>query len=199
MYFADQRSSEHGQEISHKQTKDLLNWSDTVTDVSFPTYDMRPGMPVVTKLPTGDYIYVYEWGGAPIFDDYKFPIYYRIAKDPRKFADAKDHYINATNTDVIPNSSPNVVWTPVGGKHGSIIVSSSSKYVWINRELGDPDAWVAYDVPEAGAYTRNLRIMEEDPNYLLIMGAGVLPPSTTNKVTVSMVKVSELLKKPLTG
>lgn len=199
LYFADQRSEAHGQELSHKETKDLVNWSDTITDVSFPVYTMRPGMPVVTQLPTGDYIYVYEWGGAPIFNDYRFPIYYRIAKDPRKFANATDMYINATNTDIFPNNSPNVVWTPVGGEKGTIVVSSYLKYVYANRELGDPDSWVAYDVPEEGAYTRNLRIMEEDPDYLLIMGAGKLPPSTTNKVTVSMIKVSEMLRKPVGG
>ncbi|CAI6090484.1 unnamed protein product [Clonostachys chloroleuca] len=199
LYFADQRSELHGQELSHKETKDLINWSDTVTDVSFDTYTMRPGMPVVAKLPNGKYIYVYEWGGAPIFDNYRFPIYYRFAEDPRKFAEAEDFYINATNTDIFPNNSPYVVWTPVGGENGSIIVSSNLKYVYINRELGDPDAWVAYDVPENGAYTRNLRILEEDPDYLLIMGAGVLPPSTTNNVTVSLVRVSELLKNPIGG
>lgn len=199
LYFADQRSPDHGQELSHKTTRDLLTWSDTVIDVSYPVYEMRPGMPVVARLPTGDFIYVYEWGGAPIFDDYRFPIYYKIASDPRLFADAPEHYINATNDSEWPNNSPYVVWTPVGGEHGSIIVSSNKKPVWINRALGDPDAWVAYDVPEDEAYTRTLRVMEEDPDYLLIMGAGVLPPSTTNKVTVSMVKVSELLRKPIGG
>lgn len=199
LYFADQRSEEHGQELSHKETKDLVNWSETVTDVSFPTYEMRPGMPVVAQLPTGDYMYVYEWGGAPVFSDYRFPIYYRIASDPRRFAEAEDHFINATNTDQVPNNSPYVVWTPSGGPQGTIIVSSYRKYVYVNRHLGDPDSWVAYDVPEDGAYTRTLRIMEEDPDYLLIVGAGLLPPSETNNVTASMVQVSELLKHPVGG
>ncbi|KAI8271997.1 hypothetical protein K4K56_002692 [Colletotrichum sp. SAR 10_98] len=193
LYYADQRSAEHGQEISHQTTKDLKNWSEVVKDVSYPTYTDRPGMPFVTQLGNGDYMYTFEWGGAPIIEPYSFPIYYRIAKDPRKFADAPDYYINSTNGGVFPINSPNVVWSPVGGCNGTIVVSSNSAPLFINRRGGDPSAWIAYDSPEAGAYTRNLRIMEEDPDYLLIMGAGVLPPSTTNKVTVSMLKLTELL------
>ncbi|KAM0273551.1 hypothetical protein ACHAQH_008277 [Verticillium albo-atrum] len=200
LYYADQRSAEHGQEISHQTTKDLRTWSDVVVDISEPTYTDRPGMPYVAKLPTGDYIYAYEWGGATILNPYTFPLYYRIAKDPRKFADAEPLYINATNRNPVPGgafpiSSPVVVWSPVGGCHGSIIVSSGSKDVYINTEGGAPDAWLAYTVPEAAAYTRHLRVMEEDKDFLLILGAGKLPPSTTNKVTVSMVKISELLEQ----
>ncbi|KAF6817790.1 hypothetical protein CPLU01_06886 [Colletotrichum plurivorum] len=193
LYYADQRSPDHGQEISHQTTKDLKNWSDVVIDVSYPRYTDRPGMPFVTQLGNGDYMYTFEWGGAPIIEPYAFPIYYRIAKDPRTFADKPDMYINSTNGGVFPINSPNVVWSPVGGCNGTIVVSSNSAPLFVNRRGGDPAAWVAYDSPEAGAYTRNLRIMEEDPDYLLIMGAGVLPPSTTNKVTVSMLKLTELL------
>ena len=200
IYFADQRDEATGQSLSHKETKDLIHWSETITDVTYPDdYYKRPGMPVVTQLPNGDYIYVYEYGGTTITPNYRFPIYYRIATDPRRFSEAPEFYINATNTDILPNNSPFVVWSPIGGKDGSIIVSSNLKYVYINRHLGDPDAWVAYDVPEEGAYTRTLRVMEEDPDYMLIMGAGVLPPSATNKVTVSMVQLSKLLRNPIGG
>ncbi|CRK41914.1 hypothetical protein BN1708_008587 [Verticillium longisporum] len=207
LYYADQRSAEHGQEISHQTTKDLRSWSDVVIDISEPRYTDRPGMPYVAKLPKGDYIYAYEWGGADILTPYTFPLYYRIAADPRRFADAEPLYINATNRNPVPGgafpiSSPVVVWSPVGGCHGSIIVSSGSKDLYINTEGGAPDAWLAYTVPEDAAYTRHIRVMEEDPDFLLIMGAGKLPPSTTNKVTVSMVKISDLLKQtkmPLIG
>ncbi|KAK1573301.1 BNR/Asp-box repeat protein [Colletotrichum navitas] len=193
LYYADQRSSEHGQEISHQTTKDLKNWSDVVIDVTYPRYTDRPGMPFITQLANGDYMYTFEYGGADIITPYSFPIYYRIAKDPRKFADAPDHYIKSTNGGVFPINSPNVVWSPVGGCNGTIIVSSNTAPLFINRRGGEPDAWVAYDSPEPGAYTRNVRVFEEDPDYLIIMGAGVLPPSTTNKVTVSVLKLSNLL------
>jgi hypothetical protein len=151
-------------------------------------------MPVVVQLPTGNYMYVYEYGGGPaIPNSYSFPVYYRIAADPRKFAAAPANFIRSTNGNVIPTSSPYVVWSPVGGDQGSIILSGYGGQVFINRKGGDAGAWVAYNVPEPGAYTRNLRVMSEDPDYLLIMGAGKLPPSTTNRVTVSMVRLSQLL------
>ncbi|KAJ2901812.1 bnr asp-box repeat domain protein [Zalerion maritima] len=193
IYYADQRDPDHGQELSHQESTDLINWSDRILDVSEPTYTDRPGMPFVALLPTGQYMYVYEWGGTTVFENYGFPLYYRIADDPRHFINATAHLINAG--DSYPISSPNVVWSPVGGKDGTILVSSSSKPLYFNRCGADPTicSWEAMDPPEDAAYTRNIRLLEDDPNYLLIMGAGVLPPSTTNNVTVSVIKVSDVL------
>jgi hypothetical protein len=82
----------------------------------------------------------------------------------------------------------------VGGDNGSIVVSSGRQPLFINRALGDPDAWEMYsDFDQPAAYTRSLRVLAEDDDYLLVAGAGVLPPSTTNNVTVSVYKLSELL------
>lgn len=85
------------------------------------------------------------------------------------------------------------MWSPVGGKDGSIIVSSGRAPLFINRALGDPDAWELYNVTQPAAYTRSLRVFNKDPNYLLVAGGGVLPPSTTNKVTASVYKISDIL------
>ncbi|KAF3006952.1 hypothetical protein E8E14_003046 [Neopestalotiopsis sp. 37M] len=192
VYYSDQRDPNYGQKLVHQETTDLVNWSDVIDDVTHSTYTDRPGMPIVTKLPNGQYFYVYEYGGTSITADYSFPIYYRIADDPRQFASAADNYINATG--YIPVSSPYVVWSSVGGDNGSIVVSSGRQPLFINRALGDPDAWEMYsDFDQPAAYTRSLRVLAEDDDYLLVAGAGVLPPSTTNNVTVSVYKLSELL------
>lgn len=191
LYYADQRPEGHGQVISHQTTTDLLTWSDPVHDIVYEDPEARPGMPVVALLPDDTYLYAYEYGGSPDFADYRFPIHYRIASDPRTFADAPDFPVDAGGS--VPTSSPFVVWTPWGGDNGTIVVSAIQGQVWANKALGDPAAWTVHETPQPGAYTRNLRVFEERPDLLLIMGAGVLPPSDTNKVSLSVVDLEEII------
>ena len=148
-------------------------------------------MPAVALLPDDTYLYAYEYGGSPDFDDYRFPVHYRIAADPTTFSTAPDFPINAGGS--VPTSSPNVVWTSWGGDNGTIIVSASQGEVWANKALGDPDAWTVHETPQAGAYTRNVRVFAERPDLLLLIGAGVLPPSDTNRVSLSIVDLEQII------
>ncbi|KAH6651714.1 BNR/Asp-box repeat protein [Truncatella angustata] len=192
VYYSDQRDANYGQKLVHQETTDLVNWSDVIDDVAHTPYTDRPGMPTVSKLPNGKFIYTYEWGGNELSESYSFPVTYRIADDPRKFIDATDNYVNASGT--IPRGSPYNVWSSVGGENGSIIVSSgTNQELFINRALGDPDAWEKYEISQPTAYTRSLRVLAEDNDYLIVAGGGVLPPSTTNNVTLSIYKLTELL------
>ena len=125
LYYADQRPENHGQVISHQTSTDLLTWSDVVIDVIYDDPDARPGMPAVAQLPNDSYIYLYEYGGAPGFEHYTFETHYRIASDPREFADAPDYPVEVEGSDVTSTSSPFVVWTPWGGDNGTIVVSAS--------------------------------------------------------------------------
>ena len=165
-----------------------------VDDVAYPTYTDRPGMPTVAHLPNGEYIYTYEYGGGPNPQDpdrYTFPVFYRLSSDPEAFGGAEHHALIGTDGSV-PEGSPYVVWSPVGGENGTIVVScGSADEIWINRALGAENAWERVDTPEGTSYTRSLRVFQEDPNYLLIAGAGKLPPANnTNNVTVSVVKLA---------
>lgn len=63
-YYSDQRDPSYGQKMSHQVTSDLATWGPIVTDVAYPTYDFRPGMPTVSELPDGTYIMTYEFYGA---------------------------------------------------------------------------------------------------------------------------------------
>lgn len=120
-------------------------------------------------------------------------MYYRINSNPLKFLESPATQI-FTNIQVEPVGSPYVVWSPVGGKNGTIIVSCGTRSeVFINQALGDAAAWKSVPTPEGVSYTRHLRVLS-DPNHLLIMGGGKLPPSTTNKITVSVVDITESLK-----
>src|ERR1700712_2861535 len=86
--------------------------------------------------------------------------------------------------------------SPVGGLNGTIIVSSgSNSQIFVNTALGDASAWKTVPTPEEVSYTRHLRVLESDPNHLLIMGGGKLPPSTTNRISVSVIDITNSLKQ----
>lgn len=152
-------------------------------------------MPTITQLPTGDYIMTYEHGhGDDTTGAYSFPVTYRINSDPLKFNESEGIAIVAKNTGTVPTGSPYVTWSSVGGENGTIVVSSGGlPTVFTNTALGDVNEWYERDTPAPTSYTRHLRVFEEDQDKLLIMGGGVLPPSTTNKISYSIVSIKGLL------
>ncbi|KAL1875333.1 hypothetical protein VTK73DRAFT_10117 [Phialemonium thermophilum] len=195
IYYSDQRDPRHGQKLVHQTTRDLLTWDPPVDDVAYSTYTARPGMTTVARLPNGKYIMTYEYGGGPGYSDYRFPVYYRISDDPLAF-NAQSPGQQLIAGSIRPESSPYVTWSSFGGDNGIIIASSGTNaQIFVNRALGDPTRWEAYNVPQPVAYTRHLRVFDQDPSKLLIMGAGHLPPSTTNNVSFSIVDLGTLLKR----
>lgn len=187
MYYSDQRDPKHGQKIVHQVSDDLLTWNDPVDDVAYDDYHARPGMTTITQLPNKKYVITYEYGGGATENSagYKFPVYYKIAEDPLHFK-ASEGIPIITDKAVQPNGSPFVTWTSFGGQNGTIIVSSGSHgSLFINQALGDRDQWKEVSTPEKRAYSRSLRVLEDHPNLLLIIGAGLLE-GTLNSVTVGV-------------
>ncbi|KAI1102037.1 glycoside hydrolase family 93 protein [Jackrogersella minutella] len=189
-YYSDQRDPAHGQKIVHQTSTDLLTWGDVVDDVAYDTYSQRPGMPVLALLPNGQYIYTYEYGGGPNpANSGTFPVYYRLTSDPEDISSAPHHLLQTTD-GTVPTGSPYVVWSSVGGVNGTIIVSSGCcSQIYINKALGAEGAWETVSTPEAASYTRSLHVFQEAQGSLLIAGGGRLPPSTTNKVTISVMDI----------
>lgn len=178
----------------HQRSSDLLTWQEVVEDTKYADYYARPGMPTVAKLPNDEYIYVYEYGGAPTTGSYWFPVYYRLSEDPLAFLEAPDQQL-ISDDGTTPAGSPYVVWSSYGGENGTIVVSCGTlPQIFTNQALGHPDAWKKWEVPQPAAYTRALLVFEEDPDLLMIMGAGDLPPGKTNEVSASVVRLSEIIK-----
>jgi hypothetical protein len=188
-YYSDQRANTtHGQKMVHQTTRDGKTWGTVVDDVVYPKYTDRPGMPTVAQLPNGKFIMTYEYGGGPgIGSNYQFPVYYKIVSDPEKFGAATGVVLRTTD-GTVPNGSPYVVWSSFGGKNGTLIVSSgTSGDIYVNKGLGE-GAWKRVTTKEPTSYTRHLRVLQ-DQSKLLIMGGGKLPPSTTNRITVTVMDV----------
>lgn len=179
----------------HQTTTDLKKWSAVVDDVAYENYYARPGMPTVAKLPNGEYIFAYEYGGEPSQSAYWFPVYYRISKDPLNFSAAEHHRVDPIN-GATPAGSPYVVWSKYGGKNGTIVINgASNSEIYTNQKLGHPAYWKKWSVPQPNAYTRALMVFKEDPDMLMIMGGGYLPPGKTNEISLSVVRLSEIMKE----
>ncbi|KAJ3540585.1 hypothetical protein NM208_g5003 [Fusarium decemcellulare] len=187
-YYSDQRDPKYGQKLVHQTTTDLVNWSALVDDVHDDNnYSARPGMPSLALLPNGQYIYAYEVCGT---DGCR--IHYRLSSDPLNILSAPSHSL-VSDKGTRPVSSPSVVWSSKGGENGSIILSSGSQSaIFVNKNLGAEGSWVEYATPQPNAYSRWLATFDEDDDYLLIIGGGRLPPSSTNQVSLSVVKLSDL-------
>ncbi|OLN89353.1 hypothetical protein CCHL11_08982 [Colletotrichum chlorophyti] len=188
VYYADQRDPKYGQKLSHQVTTDLKTWSAVVDDVhDDDAYEARPGMPAITKLPDGNFIYAYEVCGT---DGCR--VHYRLTADPLNILAAPSFSL-VSDRGTRPVSSPYVVWSPVGGENGTIILSGGSQSnIFVNKKLGDASAWVEYAVPQPNAYSRSLEVLG-DGSKLAIIGAGRLPPSSTNQVSISVVDLNTLL------
>ncbi|PWY75515.1 neuraminidase [Aspergillus heteromorphus CBS 117.55] len=192
-YYSDQRdNATYGQKLVHQVSTDLLTWGDVVTDVAYPTYTDRPGMPTLAQLPNGAYIYTYEYGSYFSTTTYTFPVYFRIASNPEDIASAPGQRL-VVSDGTEPTSSPYVVWSAQGGEHGTIIVSCGSySSVFVNTELGDGE-WTEVATPESASYSRSLRVLSEaDGDYLVLAGGGPLG-GDSNQVTASLVDLTELL------
>lgn len=131
----------------------------------------------------------YEYGSFFNSSDYSFPVYFRLSQDPETFGEADDHRL-VVNHGTQPQSSPYVTWTPYGGLNGTIIVSCGTlSSMFINQALGQGN-WTDISTPEGVSYTRSLRIIDQDPRFLLLNGAGVLGGSH-NRVSASVMNLEQ--------
>jgi hypothetical protein len=185
-FLSDQRDKKHGQKLNHQVSDDLRKWEAPVDDVTYADYKGRPGMTTIAHLPNNQYILTFEFCGAP---QGGCPVHYKLAADPTKFNSAPAHQLKSTDGKGM-NGSPYVVWTPAGGKDGTIVVSSGgASEVFINRNLASPgSSWTKVGTSALRSYTRSLMVMK-DENEVLIAGGGVLN-GKDNKVTAAILNIA---------
>jgi hypothetical protein len=190
LYYSDQREPKGqnntlGQKMVHQTTTDLLNWGPVVDDIHYENATFRPGMPTVSELPDGNWIMTYEFYGAPAAD---FAVYYRISDSPLTF-DAQPGIPLITADRTVPVGSPYNVWTPAGGENGTIVVSDgNNRELYINKALGDAEAWTKLETPAGRSYTRSLLVLPDVPSRVMIAAGGVLG-GEDNQVLVTTVEI----------
>ena len=194
-YYSDQRDKLHGQKLAHQTSTDLTTWGPVVNDVAYAEYIARPGMTVVAKIePINKWILVHEFpvGNSSSYG-VNYPVYYRIADSPLEFDSAEGLPI-VINKSMAPNASPYVVWSPVGGPNGTIVVSDAdNSQVYTNRFGGDIDKWESHKTPQPEAYSRALHIFRQYPDHLMILGGATFDSGGSPDLTLSVVSLTEIL------
>jgi hypothetical protein len=195
-YYSDQRDPKHGQKLSHQTSKDLKTWGPVVNDVRYDEYIARPGMTVVAKIETmNKWILVHEFPvGNSSSHGANYPVYYRIADSPLEFDSAEGIPI-VINGNFAPNASPYVVWSPVGGPNGTIIVSDADHpEVYTNRFGGDSDKWEAHTSGQPAAYSRALHVFSKYPDHLMVLGGATFDSGGPNALSLTVLSLTQMLK-----
>jgi hypothetical protein len=180
VYYSDQRDPLHGQKLAHQRSRDLKTWGDVVNDVAYTEYLARPGMSIVAHIPPlKKWILTYELpiGNSSSYGK-QYPVHYRLADDPREFDSAEglpvvvDHVKGENGEEKLAgNASPYVVWSPEGGKDGTIVVSDADRSeVFVNRRGGDTAAWELWETGQPDGYSRALHVFEKHPDRLAVIG-----------------------------
>lgn len=123
-FYSDDSDSAHSQKIVYKVSSDGVNFGEAVDVVASKVSTERPGMAVVTRLGNGKYFMVYE------VVDHKSvsgnPIMYRTSDDGLNYGDASNlGTLLVSGSKKALGSAPYCVWTPVGGRNGTLIVSGT--------------------------------------------------------------------------
>ncbi|GAB3008989.1 hypothetical protein GCM10023080_088850 [Streptomyces pseudoechinosporeus] len=183
VYYSDQRDTDHGQKIVHQVSTDIRNWGPVVDDVAMPTYADRPGMPVVTRLPNGNYVMSYEYCNAP---EGGCSVYYKISSDPEGFGSVTGRVLRSTD-GVIPSGAPFITWLPTGGPNGTLVLSGESQDdLFVNTENGAANAWTRMRSNVAGGYSRGMLPLA-DGHSLMVLSGGRARSTGVNPVTYSVV------------
>lgn len=165
-----------------------------VNDVRYDEYLARPGMTVIAHIePIDKWILVHEFpvGNSSSYGSV-YPVYYRIANSPLEFDSAEGIPI-VINGELAPNASPYVVWSPIGGPNGTIVVSDADKAsVYTNRAGGDRDAWEMHRTPQPDAYSRGLHIFNKYPDHLAIFSGDTFN-GRDPRLTLSVVSLTDIM------
>ncbi|MER7728103.1 ricin-type beta-trefoil lectin domain protein [Streptomyces sp. NPDC096323] len=169
VYYSDQRDLAHGQKVVHQVSTNGVNWGPVVDDVAQPNYGDRPGMPTVVRLPNGNYVMTYEYGGAR---EGNFTTYYKIAANPEGFGSVAGIPLRTTD-GIVPCCTPYIEWSPAGGPNGTLIVTSlSSDQLFLNTQNGAANTWTHVSSLMGGGYSRGLVPLSDGHSVLVLSGGG---------------------------
>jgi hypothetical protein len=135
--------------------------------VALSTYDLRPGLPVVSLLANGDYFMSYE----VVNEASGVPTYFQISSDPESWDST------SLGTQVGSGGSPCNTVLP----NGTILFNDyGSSGVYINTDNGS-GSWTQVATNEAGGYSRTLQYVSGTGRVLIMSCPGT--GSSLNTIT----------------
>ncbi|KAL2060828.1 hypothetical protein VTL71DRAFT_8880 [Oculimacula yallundae] len=186
-FYSDSRDPLHSQKLAHQTTTDLKHWDLLVNDARDRNYTIRPGMTSIAELGNGKFIFAYEVDKVQGFPKYaNQPVHYKIADSPFEFDKATQFPLVASTPDnTTASSAPQVIWSPAGGKNGTIILSGSHEEAFfINTANGDPKEWKTVVSGHGVGYSRALQIIPgTDGKVILVFNGGAWGNTIEKQVT----------------
>lgn len=105
-------------------------------------------MTAITQLPNGNRILFHEYLGGYSLALVQHPVFYHIADMPLTFDQDGPHGTPLIAEGFQTSSSPFVVWSPVLGDNGTIVISDAHcSGVFVNTMLGDSPSSRIYFIP----------------------------------------------------
>ena len=123
VFYSDERfkdTEKWNQMLAHRVSPDGgYTWGPEVVDIAYADGNLRPGMPIVTRMNDGRYVMVYE-----MVNQDGIPVYFRISDTIEDWGekDFMGNPIRCADGSFI-TGTPYVLWIPQGGEKGTLLAS----------------------------------------------------------------------------
>ncbi len=137
-FYSDERyaaSKKWNQMLAHKVSPDGgKTWGPEVVDIAYADGNLRPGMPIVTRMADGRCVMVYE-----MVNQDTIPVYFRISDTIEDWGepDFMGNPIRCADGSFI-TGTPYVLWIPQGGEKGTLLASGRAfGHILANSNAGE--------------------------------------------------------------
>lgn len=161
MFWSDETYSCCSQKLSKIRTSDGMTWRDSSDTVASTAQSDRPGMIVVSRLPSGVYFMSYEICGDPTTGP-KCAAYYRLSRDGWDYGTASDLGKRIENAEgQFFEHAPANIWSPSPlSPEGVVLVvgqvlhnadgsvaPQNGKVLFMNARLDGSNPWTTIKAP----------------------------------------------------
>lgn len=161
VYFSDQRDSAHSQKLSLTTTQDLKSWSASVDVVAEADANARPGMAVVTYIPTiKQYMLTYEYCNDA--GSSGCPAHFRLSADPTAFIKATEVRLTTTNGYTPAGSPYSIYYSP---SNAIVISTNSDTNVFVSKD--NTKTWNSVNINQWTGQSRHLMLFNDNGKTLL--------------------------------
>lgn len=120
-FYSDDSDPEHDQKMMQVRSSDGINWTDTTETIAHDTFEVRPGMAGVRKLPDGTYLMTYEV--CNLHPIHQCTVNIRKSEDGWNYGDPRDMGVKIVNGDGrVPTHTPTITLAPGPNPNGRLIL-----------------------------------------------------------------------------
>ena len=137
-FYSDERYAKRekwNQMLAHKVSPDGgKTWGDAVVDIAYADGNLRPGMPIITRMADGRCVMIYE-----MVNQDGIPCYFRISDTIEDWGekDFMGNPIRCADGSYI-TGTPYILWIPQGGEKGTILASGRAfGHILANSNAGE--------------------------------------------------------------